>query len=187
MRDILDEVRRLIRPLVVRVANSIARGAVQLVDDGTKLQLLQLGVLQGEDLDECERFQEYGFTSVPHKGAEAVVIFPNGDRGHALVVAVDDLRYRPTAAQPGEVILYTDEGDEIRLARGNVIVLKTAGEIRLGSAAAADPVALKSDIDAIRSAIETAQPVANDGGAALRSGILSRWPDEVGATKVKAE
>src|SRR5262249_5273959 len=120
-REILGQLEYLLRPIKTRIQNAIARAVVQLVADGTKLQTAQIGILPGEDRDGCERFQQYGFTSIPLPGAEAVVLFPNGDRGHPLVVAVDDRRYRPMGGQGGEVVLYTDEGDEIRLGRGHII------------------------------------------------------------------
>ena len=137
-RGDLDQLVRLVRPLAMRVANTVARGVVQLVNDAKKLQTMQLGVLEGEDVDDGEHHQPYGFSSVPLPGAEAVVVFPNGDRSHPLVVAASDRRYRPTGGQSGEVCMYTDEGDVIRLGRGNVISLVTSGTVKLGSAGATE-------------------------------------------------
>lgn len=136
-RDVLDQLRHLLRPLATRVANTVARAVVQLADDSTKLQLLQLGVLAGETIDAAEHHQPYGFSSVPLAGAEAVVVFPNGDRGHPLVLAASDRRHRPTGGQGGEVVIYTDEGDVVKLGRGHVISLETSGQVLLGSSSAA--------------------------------------------------
>jgi phage gp45-like len=58
---------------------------------------------------------------VPLAGAEAAVLFVGGIRDHALVVAVDDRRYRKTGLQPGEVALYTDQGAYVLLKRGSVL------------------------------------------------------------------
>jgi phage baseplate assembly protein V len=141
--DVLEQLQRLIRPLQVRVANSIARAVVNLVDNDKKLQLLQLGVLEGEDIDDAERFQQFGFYSVPFPGAEAVVLFPNGDRAHALVVAVDDRRYRPTGGDPGEVAIYNHvAGTRIGFtADGDAAVFAASGrETFLGGASAVDGV-----------------------------------------------
>lgn len=137
-RDMLGQLRHLLGPLATRIANTVARGVVQLVDDETKLQLLQVGVIADETIDGAEHFQPYGFSSVPLPGAEAAMLFPNGDRGHAIALGVSDRRYRPTGGQGGEVFLYTDEGDVIRLGRGHVISLATSGEVRLGSDSAID-------------------------------------------------
>lgn len=133
----LDQLAHLLRPLINRTANITARSVVQLVDDGKNLQILQLGVLDEETVEDAENHQPYGFSAVPLEGAEAIALFPNGDRGHPLVVAVSDRRYRPTGGQKGEVLLYTDEGDIIRLGRGHVVSIETTGEVRLGSSSAA--------------------------------------------------
>lgn len=133
----------ILRPLVSRLANVVAREIVRFVDDGPKLQLLQISGLRvetdSEELhEEAEHFQPYGFYAVPLAGAEAVAVYPNGDRAHSLVLAVADRRYRPTGGAGGEVGLYTDEGDQVRLGRGHVMVLSTSGQLKLGSAAAAE-------------------------------------------------
>jgi phage baseplate assembly protein V len=190
-RAMLGQLERFLRPLKTRLANSIARGVVQLVDDATKLQLVQLAVLQllddgdPESVGGAERFQSYGFSAVPLPGAEAVAIFPNGDRGHPLVVAIDDRRHRPTGGQPGEAVMYTDEGDQIRLARGHVIILSTTGQIRAGSAAASAALAFKHELEALKLAIGLWVPQAGDGGASLKT-IFSAWATP-GTTKLKAE
>lgn len=187
-REDLRQLGILLRPLKVRIANMVARAVVQVINDATKMQELQIGVQDGEDVDEAERFQNYGFTSVPKPGAEAAVVFPNGDHGHPLVIAVDDRRYRLKGMQPGEVAIYTDEsGHVIKLLRGKVTVI-AGSEIKLGSDAAATKVALKTDLDALKAAISGAAVVPNDGGATFKANILaalSSWP--VCSAKVKAE
>lgn len=137
-RELLDQLRHLLRPIATRVANSIARGVVQLVDDSKKLQLVQLGVLAGETVDGAEHFQPYGFFAIPLPGAEHVTLFPGGDRAHPITVVIADRRHRPTDGEPGEAGLATDEGDEIRLARGHTIVVATSGTVKLGSDGAVD-------------------------------------------------
>lgn len=141
-RETLKQLGHVFRPLATKIANMVARSVVQLVDDKRKLQLVQIGVLVGETVEGgaggAEHFQPYGFTSVPLVGAEGVAVFPNGDRSHPLVIAVSDRRYRPTGGTAGEVSLYTDEGDIIKLGRGHVISLSTSGTLRLGSTAASD-------------------------------------------------
>jgi phage gp45-like len=186
-RDVMAQVAHLLRPLQTRIANSIARAVVQLVDDATRLQLLQLGVLAGEDVDDAERFQSYGFSSVPLAGAEAVVLFPGGDRAHPLVVAVDDRRHRPTGGKPGEVIVYNHTGAKVRLLdSGDIeVVPGPGGEVRIGAASASDPPALSSELADLKDRIDRWIPVPNDGGSSLKA-VFEAWTVP-GATKVRAE
>lgn len=119
----IENLRKLLAPLRTRIANMVARSVVQLADDSKKLQSVQLGVLAGETREGVERFQNYGFSSVPLDGAEAVVLFVGGSRDHGLAIAVDDRRYRIRNLESGEVAVYTDQGDSIVLKRdGNIEV-----------------------------------------------------------------
>lgn len=127
-RGLLREIGEIVRPLGIRIANAIARGVVQLADDSKKLQLVQLGVLQGETIDGAEHHQPYGFSSVPLAGAEAVMVCPNGDRSHPLVATISDRRYRPTGGEPGQVDQYHYAGARITmLASGDILLTPAPG------------------------------------------------------------
>ena len=197
-REFVRQLANLLRPLATRMQNAAARAVLQLVDDSTKLQLLQIGVLEGETIDGAEHVQPYGFSSVPHAGADtAAVVFPNGDRGHPLVVGVADRRHRPTGGQAGEVVIYTDEGDTIRLGRGHVIALATSGQVRLGSASAAGAVVVQDALTGAQgfTAALAAAITANPGPiaaalTALQTALTALngstgW--KAGTTKTKAE
>ena len=97
--------------------NLVCRCVVTRTDDERKMQILQLTLLEDEVQEGAERFQQYGFTSRPLEGAEAVCFFVGADRSHPVVLAVDDRRFRVTSLRPGEICLYTDEGDRILLGR----------------------------------------------------------------------
>ncbi|MBK68029.1 MAG: hypothetical protein CMP22_07870 [Rickettsiales bacterium] len=116
---------KAIQTLARKVRLIAQRGVVSLINDSKKLQQIQLKLLDGEVRSELERFQNYGFTSVPKTGSEAAVIFVNGTRDHGLVLAVDDRRYRLKPLSAGEVAIYTDEGDKIHLKRNNNIEIET--------------------------------------------------------------
>lgn len=122
----LRDVQQLLRPLSTRIANTVARGVVKLVNDAKKQQIVQLGVLAGETVDDGESFHPYGFSSVPLAGAEAVVLFPNGDRSHPVVVAVSDRRHRPTGGEAGEVTVYNHTGAKVVITKDGDIVATPA-------------------------------------------------------------
>jgi phage baseplate assembly protein V len=104
----------------------VSRAVLALIDDAAKLQRVQIQLMADEERGDVERFQNYGFTSVPFPGAEAVALSVGGSRSHMVVIAVEDRRYRLTSLEEGEVAIYTDEGDKIVLKRGGEIEV-TAG------------------------------------------------------------
>ena len=104
------------------ISGLISRGIVQLVDDAPTRQMLQVTGYGPELLPLGERFQQYGFTSVPFVGAEAVYLCPGGTRAHSIVVAVEDRRYRLTALAEGEVAIHDDQGQKVHLTRGGIVI-----------------------------------------------------------------
>lgn len=180
--------QQALRPLRQQLQNLVARAVVDLVNDGAKMQALQVTILDGETRDDAERFQQYGLTSVPLEGAEAVVLSVGGRRDHLLVLAVDDRRNRLKDLEAGEVALYTYEGAKVHLKRGRIVVEDS--EIRLGSDAAANYVALANLVQAELTSLKTKIAAASgsflDGGTAINAQLVG-WPGSVAATKVKAE
>lgn len=121
----LRHVERLLARQARARRNGFARGVMSLASDVHKMQTSQIELLDGEMVDGAERAQQYGMTSHPQPGAEVFVAFVGGDRGHAVILACDDRRFRVQSLKPGEVCIYTDEGDTITLKRENRIEVKT--------------------------------------------------------------
>lgn len=103
----------------------MARGTVVLAAAGKMMQTLQVRLTAGELKDGAEHFEPYGFTSNPLAGAEVLTMFLGGDRSHAVVLVAADRRYRIKALAPGEVAIYTDEGDKVHFKRGKIIDIET--------------------------------------------------------------
>lgn len=144
--DTLRQVSMLLQPLAMRQRNMIARAQLLLVDDGKKLQSLQVAV--PETVPDGEHYQPYGFSSVPLAGAEGVALFPSGDRGHPLVIAMSDRRYRPTGGEPGEVTVYNNTGASMTLTKdGDIIGRPAPGRQMLvsDSGGGTEPVVKRSE------------------------------------------
>lgn len=97
---------RLLGPIKQRLFNILVRGVVTAINDKGGLQLVQVQLTGDEIADELERFQPYGFSGVPLKGAECLVLFLGGNRDHGIVLNVDDRSLRPTGLKAGETIQY---------------------------------------------------------------------------------
>ena len=107
------------------IANFLARGVVAMGNSASKLQSLQLRLLAGEVKDNVEHLEPYGFTACPLAGAEALAGFIGGGRSQGVVIVVADRRFRLQGLKPGEVALYTDEGDFIHFKRDRIIDIET--------------------------------------------------------------
>lgn len=114
------------KALAQRVRLTVGRGILRLVSDAHAVQQVQAEFLKGEVRDGMERFQQYGFTSVPHGGAEVIALFTGGDRSNGVVIAVGDRAFRLSGLKGGEVALYDDQGQSVHLTREG-IVIKGAG------------------------------------------------------------
>lgn len=171
MRELLEQAQR-------KIANMLARGTIAAVDDATQLQSLQVELLADELQDGVENFGSYGFTSVPHPGAEVVAVFPNGTRGHALVVAVGDRRYRMRGLKSGEVALHDDQGQRVLLGRDGIEIV-TAKELTLrADKARVEARELALEGDAVTLGRDEAKPIARIGDRVVNGVITS------GSTKV---
>lgn len=106
-----------------RVQMMLARGVVALADDSTQAQSLQIDLLADETHEGVERFCDYGFSSVPLAGAEAIVAFVGGLRSHGIAIKVEDRRYRPRDLEAGEVTLYDDQGQRVHLTRDGLLIV----------------------------------------------------------------
>lgn len=108
-----------LRRLGGRLRRLVGFGKAALVDDTQPQQLIQLQVFVGgaEDLqqvlDQVVRLGEYGFFSVPPQDAEAVVLFPNGDKTGGVIVATGHRASRPKDKAPGEAGIYNGLTDKI--------------------------------------------------------------------------
>jgi len=109
----------------------IARCPVALVTEGRKMRELQVS-RDGEPLDGVEHFEPYGLSSRPVAGAEALVLAIGGASDHPVACVVADRTHRPTDLEAGEVCIWDDLGQELRLSRTRVEITGTAG-IYLGA------------------------------------------------------
>ena len=125
----LRDLRKLLDPIRTKIRLMWTRAVFTAVRDGEGLQIIQVTGLPGEILDDVERFQNYGFTSVPLPGAEAIIGFIGGSRSHGVAVAADDRRHRKRGLQPGESAQYSDEGDFVHLKRGRIIAVNAGNEV----------------------------------------------------------
>lgn len=102
--------------------NLITTGIARLFYPTQPLQQVQVDIRSGETRDGLEHAQPYGFAHLPHPGAETVNVFPGGDKGFGIVIAVHDRRYRMQLTATGDVAIYDHRGQSVHLTESGVII-----------------------------------------------------------------
>ncbi len=182
----MTAIQKLLAPIRRRITGLVSRAVVSLVNDSLKLQGVQLQVLADETLDGVERFQEYGFTSVPLAGAEAILLCVGGNRDHPLIVAIDDRRYRKKDLQPGEVAIYTDEGDVIHFKRGRTIEITAGTKVKVTApdveVIAATKVTVTSPLVTMSGELQVTGKITGSNGLAISGGSGAQVTGNITAT-----
>ena len=110
----------MMQKLKNRISQLVGVGKVKAVQDSPALQLLNVDLMAGEEREGLEHMLPYGFAHNPHPESEAVVVFPDGDRSYGLVIAVANRQYRLRGLETGEVALYDDQEQVIKLGRDGI-------------------------------------------------------------------
>ncbi len=136
----INAINRMLSHFRLRLSLIARRAIIDEVHDGNPVQTLKLNLYAGESRSQVERLQEYGLSTVPPAGGQALAHFLDGECAHGVVTATDDRRYRPTGHGEGDVILYTcrdkDGAHHIHLvaadmsirARGGSLIIHVDGE-----------------------------------------------------------
>jgi len=119
---------REVKRHIERALNGIRlgfRGKLTRNNSASPIQLAQAAGLADELLQNVELMQQYGYTSNPPPDSECIVLPLGGRTGHGIIIATEHGTYRLKNLKPGEVALYSDEGDSIVLKRGRIIEVTT--------------------------------------------------------------
>lgn len=162
---------KLIAPLRRRVRLMVGRAVLSAASDSGGVQMVQLKLLADEVRDGVERMQNYGFTSVPLAGAEGVMVCVSGDRDHGIVVVMDDRRYRLKSLQPGEVAMYTDEGDTIVMKRGRQIGVSAGTKIT--ATAPVVEIAASTKVTLTTPLVEMSQDLSVGGSVSVAGDVVA--------------
>jgi phage gp45-like len=122
------EMRSTLAEAARRAYNTLTRATLKGAKDDKLMQEVDIDLWKGEARKTIERFQQYGISSVPHKAkdektdevAEALIGYVNGNPAHAVIMAIDDRRHRLKNQKEGEVALYDDQGQILRITRDGI-------------------------------------------------------------------
>lgn len=99
-------------------ASLLRRAVISLIDDVKALAVAQVKLLDDEPED-AELMQQYGFTSNPPVGSEAIVIRIGGVPEHQIVISTAQRGKRPKVAE-GEVKIYVADGPLIHITKTDI-------------------------------------------------------------------
>jgi phage baseplate assembly protein V len=168
MDPIQRMVSKMLSPLQRELRLMIARCVVTLIDSGKGVQVMQVKLFDGEVRDNVENFESYGFTSNPHPGAEGLFASVSGNRDHGITVAVGNRKLRLKGLETGEVAIYTDEGDFIKLARGRNIEIVCGTKVTITT-----PLVEISENLHVKGNIVADGDISDAGGTKSMSGMRS--------------
>lgn len=115
----IQQIERLAR----RIWMLLGRGRISApANDAGPIQILQVQLGADETRDHLRRAAEFGFTSHPPVGTDAIVLFPQGDRNNGVVVATNHQASRMKGLQPGEVAIFDSQGQSVYLTRAGIVI-----------------------------------------------------------------
>jgi len=100
------------------------RGVGSSVNSNAPVQLADGDGMATEKIRAAELMQHYGFTSHPPAGFLYLCVPVGGKTAHGMMIATDHSS-RLKGLAPGELALYTDEGDSIVMKRGHIVEINT--------------------------------------------------------------
>lgn len=121
----LDDIMRLLTPLKNRMYGIVGRAILTAIDNTKKTQMVQIKMF-GDEVHDLERFEEYGFETMPDVASgtvELAVLAPAGDRAAGIVVCAHNRETRPKTLAAGEVMVYSKFGQSVHLKADGSIVL----------------------------------------------------------------
>jgi phage gp45-like len=109
---------------------TISRATLVKADDSQKWQEVTLRGEINRQFSNVEVAHPYGLTAVgkppaddqTSEAAEIIIVCPDGDMSHPIVLAVGDRRYRLKNLAEGEVALYDDQGQQVYISRDRIVV-----------------------------------------------------------------
>lgn len=108
-------------------------GRIEVTNDDGVIQKLQYRTPL-EVRSSTPRMAEFGFSSLPPVGSDAVVVFPGGDRSNPIIIATNHKSYRHTGLQEGESVLYDQWGQYIKLTESGIEIEANGKPVKVSNA-----------------------------------------------------
>ncbi|WP_116371657.1 phage baseplate assembly protein V [Marinomonas sp. MED121] len=153
-------IEKALAPVNRKIRQMLTRSLVTGVVEDLQRQTLQVKMSSADSADDIERFQNYGCSSHPPLGSEAILAALGGSLGQLVAVAVEDKRYRPQG-EMGDVFLYHLEGHRVQLTANGEINI-TANKVNLTASESFNIVSPETNIISPKTFIQGELHVTKD-------------------------
>lgn len=147
------------------------RGVLNRIDSSRGIQSAQVSGLAGEVIQDVEHIQQFGFTSHPPAGTEAIILPLGGASSHAIVIGTEHSSYRIQALDSGEVAIYNQSGASITLKNGKIIEIDCE-QLNIQAAAG---VRIDTPNVQCSQQLTAAGQINGNGGMAIQGGTGARF------------
>jgi phage gp45-like len=114
-----------------RAMMSMGYMKVTATDDSGPVHRAQVRGFAPETIDAMPVLQIYGLASHAMPGSDAVALFTSGDRSNGVIIATGNQQYRLRSLKAGEVALYDNAGNVVKLAAGGNIEITCPARVRV--------------------------------------------------------
>lgn len=156
--------KEVIERMANKIKSSVGKALIESISDGNEIQLVKVSGLDNETQSDLERVQDYGLTSNPPIGSEAVVLYVGGSKDHGIVIKTDSGEFRVQSLESGEVCIYSKFGQKILLDKNGEIVFNDGTDFATGF------TDLKTGFDLLRTELNAFVTVY---GAHVHTGVLA--------------
>lgn len=165
----LRHVQRMLAPIYRQIRLMFDRAIVTMVTDSLQRQNLQLKALADEAPDCVERFQNYGMTSVPPAGSEAIIASVGGKRAGLVAIVVEDKSVRPKGGKTGDVCMYHLEGHNLLFTKDGKAIL-TVKDVTLN---VSEKLTIICPDNEIQGPLKVSGPISCDATISAKTGMSS--------------
>ncbi len=114
-----------------RIRMGMAAMKITSTDDSGPVHRAQVRGFANETIDAMPVLQIYGLASHAMPGSDAVAMFTSGDRSNGVIIATGNQQYRLRALKSGEVALYDNSGNVVKLAANGNIEITCPTKVRV--------------------------------------------------------
>lgn len=126
----IDQIRREVSRGLANMRGAM-RAVLQGIAIAQRVQRINAEALAGEQLQDVELMQQFGFTSAPPDGAQLVVLPLGGRTSAAVIVATEHGSYRLQLGNQGECAIYNEWGDLVHLKKDRSIRVVAGVKVRV--------------------------------------------------------